>query len=203
MATLSSIRKQIEVLEKKAQELIKKESAQAIAKVRELIEKYGLTAEDIGLMKQARTSARQASDGRAKRGSKKVGKAVGVPMYQDPETGKTWTGRGKPPTWIAGAADRSRFLIAQPSAEAESSTAKKPRAPRKSAAASKKGSAKRASKTAVSGKGAKAQTGKVPAAEEPPVKSKGGRRKTAGRVRAGKNDAGISRAAAEAEEQSA
>lgn len=32
--------------------------------------------------------------------------------YQDPKTGATWTGRGKPPSWIAGK-DRSRFLIEQ------------------------------------------------------------------------------------------
>lgn len=30
--------------------------------------------------------------------------------YKDPETAKTWTGRGKPPLWIAGK-DRSQFVI--------------------------------------------------------------------------------------------
>ena len=32
------------------------------------------------------------------------------PKYRDPETGATWTGRGKPPKWIADK-DRTRFLI--------------------------------------------------------------------------------------------
>ena len=62
MATLSSIKKQIAELEKKAQELIKKESAHAIDKVRELIEKYGLTAEDIGLTKRGKAPASFSSE---------------------------------------------------------------------------------------------------------------------------------------------
>ena len=31
--------------------------------------------------------------------------------YRDPKSGKTWSGRGKPPLWIAGK-DREQFLIA-------------------------------------------------------------------------------------------
>jgi DNA-binding protein H-NS len=37
-------------------------------------------------------------------------KSPGTPKYRDPATGKTWTGRGKPPVWIQGK-DRSQFLI--------------------------------------------------------------------------------------------
>jgi DNA-binding protein H-NS len=33
-----------------------------------------------------------------------------VPKYRDPETGKTWSGRGNVPAWIAGK-DRDAFLI--------------------------------------------------------------------------------------------
>jgi DNA-binding protein H-NS len=36
-----------------------------------------------------------------------------VPKYRDPKTQKTWTGRGKPPAWIAGVADREPFLISR------------------------------------------------------------------------------------------
>ena len=200
MATLSSIKKQIAELEKKAQELIKKESAHAIDKVRELIEKYGLTAEDIGLTKRGKAPARKASGARARRGSKKVGKAVGVPMYRDPDTGKTWTGRGKPPTWIAGAKDRSTFLIDQPAA-AESSSAGRPRAAKKSAVASKKSAAKRAPKTAASRKGAKSRTAQVRATKEEPAKRKSGRGKAAGRAGGAKNDASVPGATPEAGEQ--
>ncbi|MFM0543719.1 H-NS family nucleoid-associated regulatory protein [Paraburkholderia strydomiana] len=33
-------------------------------------------------------------------------------MYRDPKSGTTWSGRGRAPTWIAGAKDRAEFLIA-------------------------------------------------------------------------------------------
>lgn len=35
--------------------------------------------------------------------------------YLDPKSGATWTGRGKPPSWIVGK-DRDQFLIEQPPA---------------------------------------------------------------------------------------
>jgi len=37
--------------------------------------------------------------------------SVGVAKYRDPKSGKTWTGRGKPPAWIAGAKNRDAYLI--------------------------------------------------------------------------------------------
>jgi DNA-binding protein H-NS len=33
-------------------------------------------------------------------------------MYRDPKSGATWSGRGRAPSWIAKAKDRSKFLIA-------------------------------------------------------------------------------------------
>jgi len=41
----------------------------------------------------------------ARRGGAKM-----PPKYRDPATGKTWSGQGKAPLWIANQ-DRSRFLI--------------------------------------------------------------------------------------------
>ncbi|MGF6439751.1 DNA-binding protein H-NS [Paraburkholderia youngii] len=32
-------------------------------------------------------------------------------IYQNPRTGATWSGRGRTPSWIAGARDRTKFLI--------------------------------------------------------------------------------------------
>lgn len=67
--------------------------ADAINKVRELIREHDLTPEDLQDPAKAKGS-------------------VGVPKYRDPGTGATWTGRGKPPNWIAGK-DRAPFLITQ------------------------------------------------------------------------------------------
>lgn len=50
-------------------------------------------------------------------GKRGPGKAVKksssvAPKYRDPESGATWSGRGKPPRWLAGQ-PREKFLIAQ------------------------------------------------------------------------------------------
>jgi len=102
MATLKNLEKQIEELKKRADLIRKTEMAAAINTVRALISQFGLTARDVGL---------GGARGRGK--AKAVGKpkTTGVPKYHDPQSGKTWTGHGKPPNWIAGAADRTKFLI--------------------------------------------------------------------------------------------
>ncbi|MFM0218050.1 H-NS family nucleoid-associated regulatory protein [Paraburkholderia caledonica] len=46
--------------------------------------------------------------------SAKAGNYVGGPqpaLYRDPKTGATWSGRARPPAWIANAKDRTKFLI--------------------------------------------------------------------------------------------
>jgi len=40
------------------------------------------------------------------------GSQPATPKYQDPKTGKTWSGRGREPSWIKGKR-RDRFLIAE------------------------------------------------------------------------------------------
>lgn len=66
--------------------------AKAVSEARALIAEHGLTAADVFHQGKAKGS-------------------VGAPKYRDPATGATWTGIGKPPLWIKGAADRSPFLI--------------------------------------------------------------------------------------------
>ncbi|MFX1739746.1 H-NS family nucleoid-associated regulatory protein [Paraburkholderia sp. A1RI_3L] len=63
-------------------------------------------------------------------------------MYQDPKTGATWSGRGRAPAWIAGARDRTKFLIEKAAAPATKGKAK-PKAVSASRTATKKTSAKR------------------------------------------------------------
>ena len=67
--------------------------AEGIATARALIQEHGLTAADVF-----------PAQGKKPKGS------VGAPKYRDPDTGATWTGRGKPPNWINGK-DRAPFLI--------------------------------------------------------------------------------------------
>lgn len=68
-------------------------------------------------------------------------------LYRDPKSGATWSGRGRAPAWLAGAKDRSKFLIGGPAAVAsETSTVtkvSKPKAAAKKTVAAKSPAAKK------------------------------------------------------------
>lgn len=93
-ATYKELLEQLKALEIQAEEARKRELKDAVAKVRELIDQFGLTAEDV-----FPTSRKKASSGNPV-----------APKYRDPATGATWTGRGKAPKWIAGQ-DKEKFAI--------------------------------------------------------------------------------------------
>lgn len=73
---------------------------------------------------------------------KKQGNYVRGPQpvkYRDPETGATWSGRGRAPAWVANAKDRSKFSIA-PGSKADAAvktTRRKAKGKPKSTAASR------------------------------------------------------------------
>lgn len=98
MATLSQLQNQIAKLEAQASQIKKKEVASVIAKIKDAITVYGLTAADLGLGAKgpkagAATAGRKSS---AKKGRKaKAGKM----KYQD-GNGNTWTGHGRRPQWF-------------------------------------------------------------------------------------------------------
>ena len=102
MKTYASIQAEITKLQKEAQALRHAEVTKVIAGIKAAITTYGLTAQDLGL--NGRRAARAKANG-------KKATTVGVARYRDPKTGKTWTGRGKPPAWIARAKNRDAYLI--------------------------------------------------------------------------------------------
>lgn len=107
MKSYATIKAEIAKLEKQAEAARKAEIAGVISRIKEAIAAYGLTAQDLGFGSAAGRAARSNGG----RGSAAARTTVGVPKYRDPQSGKTWTGRGKPPTWIAGVKDRTPFLI--------------------------------------------------------------------------------------------
>lgn len=108
---LTSIRKQIAALQEREAKLVKARNKEVIETVRALIAKHGLTAEDIGLEAASPVTVGRGRRRSAATATRKGAAAVGVPKYRDPKSGKTWTGRGKPPSWIAKARDRTKYLI--------------------------------------------------------------------------------------------
>lgn len=88
-------------LRKKLDEERKGQRMEALTLARELIKTHALTASDLGFTGKASASKSTTGDKRN----------VVAPKYQDPETGKTWTGRGKSPAWL------SAYLVAGRSKE--------------------------------------------------------------------------------------
>ncbi|KHS09405.1 histone [Burkholderia multivorans] len=84
--------KQRDELDAQIKQALEIERGDAIAKIRALMETYHIAADEI-------------ADRRRTRRHKPV-----VAKYRDPESGATWSGRGKPPRWIAGK-DRESFAI--------------------------------------------------------------------------------------------
>jgi len=114
MATYHELKIKISKLEEQARALLKKESAGVITKIRGLMSEYGLTVQDLGL------------------GITKMGKKMSAmnhplpPKYQDPVSGKTWSGKGKAPGWIVEATkkgNRDDFLIGKAAAKPEAKKA--------------------------------------------------------------------------------
>ncbi len=108
MKTYSAVRAEIDKLERKAAALRGREIKGVIAKMKHAIAVYDLTAADLGL---AGKSIAVNGKGKAKPVAR-ASRSIGVAKYRDPATGDTWTGRGRPPTWIVKAANRDDFLIA-------------------------------------------------------------------------------------------
>lgn len=113
--SFATLKAEIAALEAQATEARRRELAEVVADIKSKIATYGLTPADLGLRGVAFVKTRGAA---AKKG-------VGVPKYKDPKTGKTWTGHGRAPDWLAGAKDRTAFLIDASTASVSSPGAKK------------------------------------------------------------------------------
>ena len=136
METYKTLIAKIEKLKLKAEQIRQTEIKGVVGRIRDAMAHYGLTAEDLRLPGKAGGHAGvagKAATQTAIKTANKAGKArkanaaanPGAPKYRDPLSAKTWTGRGKPPNWIVGVADRSAFLIAGSPAPAVKPAGKK------------------------------------------------------------------------------
>ena len=101
MSTVNELQQQINQAEAKVNELREKlaqqknnERAQAISSAKELIKLHQLTVVDLGLAWKKATKRKEPRPVGDKR-------STVAPKYRDPSNGKTWTGRGKTPAWLA------------------------------------------------------------------------------------------------------
>jgi len=98
MTKLQDLIAQRDALEKQIAETRKNELREAIRTVQGLVAEFGLSPSDVF-----------GSERGDKKRDKRTGRKV-PPKYRDPATGKTWTGRGRAPTWMEGK-DKAKFLI--------------------------------------------------------------------------------------------
>jgi DNA-binding protein H-NS len=93
MKTLQELIAERQALDEQITAARQAEVAGAIIQAKEIIAQFGLSVSDVF----------------QEPGTRKKMAKVAV-KYRDPKTGKTWSGRGKPPLWIAGQ-DRALFDV--------------------------------------------------------------------------------------------
>lgn len=98
MSDLQKLLKQKQELDQRIAATRAAEKDAVIADIKEKISLLGLTAADLGLQ------------ARAGRPAGKTTTRTVAPQFRDPVSGATWSGRGKPPKWIAGR-DRTEFAL--------------------------------------------------------------------------------------------
>lgn len=101
--TLAEIDAELAALQSEREAVLAVEVQGVIARIKQAIEHYGLTADDLGLSglqgsrrKTARAAATPSASGKKQR---KTAAPANPPKYAD-GAGKTWTGRGKRPAWF-------------------------------------------------------------------------------------------------------
>jgi len=88
--SLEEIDKALEALQQERDQALKVESKQALAQVKQIIAKFGFTADQLF-------------------GETKI-RAQAAAKFKNLETGETWSGRGREPRWIKGK-DYDQFRI--------------------------------------------------------------------------------------------
>ncbi|CAN7807994.1 H-NS family nucleoid-associated regulatory protein [Paraburkholderia hospita] len=117
MATFEQIQAKIKKLEEQARALLSTKSQAALNKIRDLMSEHGLTTADIDAHVGKRRGPKVGAKAPTKTG-------MVAAKYRDPSSGATWSGRGRAPSWIASANDRTRFLVDEGTAVAGANKAK-------------------------------------------------------------------------------
>ena len=109
MGSYTEIIQEIEKLQKQAARLRKGERSAAIRQARELVKVFNLTGKELGLSGGASKGGHSSiksvlvkkSTRKSAQGSRRPSKTPVQPKFRDPETGKTWSGRGLKPKWLS------------------------------------------------------------------------------------------------------
>lgn len=104
--SLKTIERRIEALRVQADRIREREKGPAIREIVSLMRKHGISIPDLRGLMGARGGRKKASPMRGRKVK---------PLYRNPKTGETWSGRGRPARWIAAAEKaghkRTEYLI--------------------------------------------------------------------------------------------
>jgi DNA-binding protein H-NS len=104
--TLATVEKRIAALQKTAEKLRTKDKGPAIKAILAMMAKHDISVSDLRV--EGKVVAKM---------KRSIRKPVAA-KYEDPKSGKTWTGRGRTPRWLSGAeaagTSRDQFLIRRP-----------------------------------------------------------------------------------------
>lgn len=93
-ASYKDLQSQIEKLQKQAEQAREKEVQSVVSQIRTMMSEYGIQPSDLGISSRRRRKSATPT----------------APKFQNPQTGETWTGRGRAPKWIEGK-DRAKYAI--------------------------------------------------------------------------------------------
>lgn len=109
--TYTQLVKQIEALKVEAEKARRHEAEGVVARIREAIKFYNLTAADLGLgSKTAKAATAVAMPGRRKTSAKTKAAATPAAIKYRDEQGRGWVGRGKRPQWLRDALATGKSL---------------------------------------------------------------------------------------------
>lgn len=95
MATYKELQEQRDAIEAQMQAMLQQEKEEALVMIRQKVEELGLTPDEVF----------------GKQRKKAEKKPVAI-KYSNPETGQTWSGRGKAPAWCNTDRLKKKFLVA-------------------------------------------------------------------------------------------
>ncbi len=109
MSRFFELRDQLAALDVQIEEARLREFGPAVSQVRELIELYGMTPQDVGFVRTQVLAPHKVAKGERTFQPRKVNTSRFPPLYRDLNSGKTWNGRGPAPRWLDGY--RDEYLI--------------------------------------------------------------------------------------------
>lgn len=108
--TLAQIEKQIQALQREAEAIKASEKSGVVARIKEAVLHYGITAAELGLSVGGATGTRKARGPyKLRKAGKSAEKKSPVAKYRD-DAGHSWSGRGPKPKWFKAALEAGKKL---------------------------------------------------------------------------------------------